>query len=64
MKDPTDRKCRDAIWEADKVELSWWNGELMGHLTTSDHEFAVDIANAFARLCDRREKEREKRIRQ
>lgn len=62
MKDPTDRLCRDAIYEADKIELRWYNGESIGSISSADHEFAVDMANAFARLCDRREREREKRI--
>lgn len=63
MRDPTDRIIRDAIYKADRIELTWHNGETIGHVTSSDHEFAVDMANAFARLCDRREREREKRMR-
>lgn len=62
MKDPTDRKFRDAIYAADKVQIRWWNGETIGDFISTDHELAVDLANAFARCVDRREKERERRI--
>ena len=55
MKDKNSRIVRDAIREADRTQIMWWNGENMGSFATLDDEFAKDIANAYARLCDRLE---------
>lgn len=58
MKDPVDRILRDAIRKCDKMSVSWTNGEMTGHLESVDHEFIIDVSNAFARMCDRREQTR------
>ena len=60
MTDPIDRLCRDAIRKCDTMSVSWTNGELTGHLDSVDRDFVMDVANAFARMCDRRERERER----
>lgn len=54
MIDPVDRIIRDAIRRCDKMSVSWTNGELTGHLDSVDHDFIVDVSNAYARMCDRR----------
>ena len=58
MIDPVDRIIRDAIRRCDKMSVSWTNGEMTGHLDSVDHDFIVDVSNAFARMCDRREQMR------
>lgn len=58
MIDPVDRIIRDAIRRCDKMSVSWTNGELTGHLDSVDHDFIVDVSNAYARMCDRREQMR------
>ena len=55
MKDKNSRIVRDAIREADRTQIMWWNGESVGSFATMDEEFARDMANAYARLCDRLE---------
>lgn len=55
MKDKNSRIVRDAIREADRTQIMWWNGESVGSFATMDDEFARDVANAYARLCDRLE---------
>jgi len=55
MKDKNSRIVRDAIREADRTQIMWWNGESVGSFATMDEEFARDVANAYARLCDRLE---------
>lgn len=55
MKDKSSRIVRDAIREADRTQIMWWNGESVGSFATMDEEFARDVANAYARLCDRLE---------
>lgn len=56
MIDKNSRIVRDAIRKAERTQVMWWNGESMGTFATLDEEFAKDIANAYARLCDRQEK--------
>lgn len=55
MKNKNSRIVRDAIREADRTQIMWWNGESVGSFATMDEEFARDVANAYARLCDRLE---------
>ena len=55
MKNKNSRIVRDAIREADRTQIMWWNGESIGSFATMDEEFARDVANAYARLCDRLE---------
>ena len=57
MRDRNDRLLRDAIRKADWMEISWRNGVSSGSFTTMDGEFAKDVANAFARYCDRMEQQ-------
>lgn len=60
MIDKTDRILRDAIRKSEQVRFSWTNGPCEGFITTTDRQFIFDMANAYARLCDRREKARNK----
>ena len=48
----------DSIRECDSIHVSWTNGEMTGHLESVDHEFIVDVSEAFARMCSRRENKR------
>ena len=57
MTSATDRIIRDAIRKAERIEVIWRNeGPCQGQFATQDREFAVDLANAYARMCDRQEK--------
>lgn len=62
MRDPIDRTIRDAMRTADSMKIVWANDPMEAEIKTTDREFIHDVANAFARLCDRREKERNRRL--
>lgn len=55
MIDKNSRILRDAIRKAEWVEVRWKNGFCGGQFATMDTEFAKDVANAYARMCDRHE---------
>jgi len=59
MTSATDRIIRDAIRTAERVEVIWFSADedrTIGQFATMDREFAKDVANAYARMCDRWEK--------
>lgn len=58
MIDKTDRILRDAIRKSEQVKVSWTNGPCQGFIASSDRQFIFDLANAYARMCDRREQKR------
>lgn len=55
MRNRNDRINRDAMRKADRMQVVWYNGETIGTVATMDREFAKDVANAYARMCDRQE---------
>ena len=61
MIDKTDMDCMDSIRGCDSIHISWTNGKMTGHLKSVDHEFIVDVSEAFARMCGRRENKRTNR---
>lgn len=55
MTNRNDRITRDAMRKADRMQIVWYVGETIGTIATMDREFAKDVANAYARMCDRME---------
>lgn len=55
MTNKNDRIVRDALRTAERVQIIWYEGGAKGTFATMDREFAKDLANAYARLCDRQE---------
>lgn len=58
MTNPNDRITRDAIRKSRKVVIRFGKDETRVAMTVEDPEFINDIANAFARHCDREERKR------
>ena len=55
MKNKNDRIKRDAMRTADRMQVIFYNGPMMTTFATLDREFMKDVANGYARLCDRQE---------
>lgn len=53
MTNRNERIVRDAIRQADRLQVIWYNGPSVGQFSSMDAEFVKDVANAYARLCDR-----------
>lgn len=53
MTNRNDRIVSDAIRQADRLQVIWYNGPSVGQFSSMDAEFVKDVANAYARLCDR-----------
>lgn len=60
MRNRNDRIMRDAMRSAKMMEIIFMKDGTRAQWSTMDKEFMTDVANAFARLCDRLERQLER----